>query len=221
MDYIKMIIDTIDGISGRYSSHEIFNDWIKCGALTYSNQTDLIHGKIWHQREQQYIDTMKKYSKEERNKFVDMLGMLVLKLDEEITDVLGTVYMQGNMGSKSTGQFFTPFHLSLLCAAMTIPQDISPKNPFIINEPSTGGGGMILAAVRVLKDRGLNPRHCMKVVAQDLDWKGVYMTYLQLSVLGIKATVVQGDTLIEPFVRPRDYPPERVFYTPTRKGMIL
>ena len=89
------------------------------------------------------------------------------------------------------------------------------------NEPSTGGGGMIIAAVKVLKDRGINPQYCMDVVARDLDWKGVYMTYVQLSLLGIKATVVQGDSLGEPFIDPRKYSPERVLYTPARKGMIF
>jgi hypothetical protein len=103
---------------------------------------------------------------------------------------------------------------------MTIPKNVSEEQPFIINEPSTGGGGMIIAAARVLKDRGINPQRCMEVVAQDLDWKGVYMTYVQLSLLGIKATVVQGDTLCEPFDE-RKYSPERVLYTPARKGLLM
>ena len=79
---------------------------------------------------------------------------------------------------------------------------------------------MIIAAVRVLKDRGLNPQRCMYVTAQDLDWKGVYMTYVQLSLLGIKAVAVQGDTLTEPY-NDRNYPPERVLYTPAQKGLLI
>ena len=34
---------------------------------------------------------------------------------------------------------------------------------------------------------------------QDMDLKGVYMTYLQLSLPGIRALVVQGDTLAKPY----------------------
>lgn len=59
----------------------------------------------------------------------------------------------------------------------------------------------------------------MKVVAQDLDWKGVYMTYVQLSMLGIDAAVVQGNTLEETFTP--DFPPERVLLTPKAKGLLL
>lgn len=79
---------------------------------------------------------------------------------------------------------------------------------------------MIIAAAKVLKDRGINPQRVMRVVAQDLDWKSVYMTYMQLSLIGINAIVVQGDTLSES-CRVSQYPPERTFKTPMAKGMIL
>ncbi len=220
MDYTQEIVNTIDKMSGGYSSYEIFSDWIKLSSLMLSNETDLIHGKIWQQRERDFVATMKKYSAEEQGEMSDLFGMLVLTMDHEITDVLGDVYMRGGMGSKSTGQFFTPFQISYLTAQLNIPRDIGPENPLVMNEPSSGGGGMIIAAVRVLKERGVNPQRCMKVVAQDLDWKGVYMTYLQLSILGIKATVVQGDTLTEPYTG-KGYPPERVLRTPAEKGVLL
>ena len=77
---------------------------------------------------------------------------------------------------------------------------------------------MIIAAAEILRKRGLNHQRCMEVVAQDLDWKGVYMTYLQLSLLGIK---VQGNTLSEPFTDLRSYPKERVLLTPAQKGMLI
>ena len=57
------------------------------------------------------------------------------------------------------------------------------------------------------------------MIAQDLDWNGVYMTYIQLSLLGVKATVVQGDTLHEPYRK--GYDERRVFRTPTEMGLLL
>ena len=44
---------------------------------------------------------------------------------------------------------------------------------------------------KTMKRMGLNYQSKMKVVAQDLDWLSVYMTYIQLSLLGINAIVVQ------------------------------
>ena len=218
---VEEIAKKITEMSGRYSGYEIFSDWIKALALSISNSTDTIKSKLWEERERQYMEIAKKHGKEGMEKFSELSYMLTIALDIKNEDVLGKVFMQGTWGSKQTGQFFTPFHVSLLTAAVAIPKDISEEKPFMIYEPSTGAGGMIIAAVKILRDRGLNPQRCMDVVAQDLDWKGVYMTYVQLSLLGIKATIVQGDTICEPCIDPRRYPPERVLYTPARKGMIL
>ena len=148
--------------------------------------------------------------------FADMTGMLVICLENNMEDALGKIYMQAGLGSKQTGQFFTPFHLSYLTAKIAVPEDASEQNPYIMHEPSTGGGGMIIAAAKVLKDRGLNYQKCLKVVAQDLDWKGVYMTYVQLSLLGIEATVIQGDSLSGQVPAA-----EQIFYTPRKKGLIM
>lgn len=75
---------------------------------------------------------------------------------------------------------------------------------------------MIIAAAKVLKEQGIDYQRIMKVTAQDLDWKGVYMTYVQLSLLGISATVIQGDTLAAGAVSK-----EQILYTPKKKGMLL
>ena len=219
MNRKKDIIKCINSIAGKYSAYEVFTDWIRCGALSISNSLHIIHDKVWQEREQMYIDTMKKYTSEERMKMVKMFEMLVETMEYEITDVLGEIYMEADMGSKAAGQFFTPFHLSKLCAELTdyIP-DVSGK--FMINEPSCGSGGMIIAAAAVLKEKGINYQQCMEVVAQDLDWKGVYMCYLQLSLIGINAVCVQGNTLSDPYIHGKT---ERshVLYTPARMGVLL
>lgn len=218
---VEKIAGKIIEMSGTYSGYEIFSDWIKAYALSISNYTDMIRGKLWKEREEQYMSIVQKYGKEKMQDFCRLNGMLVTALDENIEDVLGKVYMVAGLGSKQTGQFFTPFHLSELVGELAVPKDVSPEKPMKFNEPSAGGGGMIIATVKILKERGINPQYCMDVIAQDLDWKGVYMTYVQLSLLGIKASVVQGDTLGEPCIDPRKYPPERVLHTPARKGMIF
>lgn len=218
MDRKKEIIKCIESISGRYSAYEIFTDWIKCSSLAISNSMDLHHGKIWKDREQMYLDTVRKYEKEEIHIFTKMLRMLVDTLEDHMHDALGQIYMESGMGSKAAGQFFTPYHLSVMCAKMVIPAP-DENGIYYINEPSCGGGGMIIAAALALKEKGINYQRKMHVVAQDLDWKGVYMSYLQLSLLGIKAICVQGNTLSEPYVP--GYPPERTLYTPAEMGVLL
>ena len=79
---------------------------------------------------------------------------------------------------------------------------------------------MIIATASVLKEKGINYQQVMEVVAQDLDWKGVYMCYLQLSLLGISAVCVQGDTLVNPYI-PGKTEASHILYTPARMGVLL
>lgn len=219
MNRKKDIIKMINQIAGKYSAYEVFTDWIRCCSLTISNSCQIIRDKVWRDREQSYLDTIKKYTAQEQQYFVQMMVLLMETL-EEPTDVLGQIYMESGMGSKAAGQFFTPYHLSEACAKLAIwgaePDD---NGIYHVNEPSCGGGGMIIAAAMALKEKGVDYQRKMHVIAQDLDWKGVYMCYLQLSLLGINAICVQGDTLAEPYEK--GYPPESVLYTPTRRGILI
>lgn len=218
----KEIIDTIVAMSGRYAPYNIFSDWVEMCALSISNACTMVHNKIWQDREQLYVDTARRYTEVELEQFARMFVRLGDALTEELTDVLGQVYMEAGMGSKYTGQFFTPFHLSELCARTALPEPkvLEGDMTISLNEPSCGGGGMIIAACKVLQDNGVNFQKRLRVVAQDLDWKGVYMTYLQLSLIGCNAIVVQGDTLCEPYDLSRT-PRDRIMRTPMNMGALM
>lgn len=209
----------INKIAGRYSAYEVFSDWVKCTALAISNSCNLFHDKVWRDREEEYIATMKKYPVEERQMFAEMAVMLTETFEDYVSDVLGEIYMESGMGSKAAGQFFTPFHLSKLCTSITLPE-LDEREKICINEPSCGGGGMIIAAAAVLNEKGINYQNILEVVAQDLDWKGVYMCYVQLSLLGISAACVQGDTLMEPYDQIRT-PKSHVLITPRKAGLLI
>ncbi len=223
MDNAKQeIIKRIQSLSGRYSPYNIFSDWIECSALAIQNACTMPHTDLWEAREKEYLDVMNRYNEKERFVLRELFFLLVDALEEEMTDVLGEVYMAAELGSKYTGQFFTPFHLSELCAKMALPhweKEYSEHGTISLNEPSCGGGGMIIAAAKVMKEAGINPQKYLRIVAQDLDWKGVYMTYLQLSLLGLRAQVVQGDTLADPYRI--GYPPERILRTPGEMGVLI
>ena len=55
----------------------------------------------------------------------------------------------------------------------------------------------------------INYQKRVKIIAQDLDFRSVYMTYIQLSLVGARAKVVQGDTLTEPDTKDKNC----IFYT--------
>lgn len=218
-DKKRKIADMIIKISGTYSPYNVFRDWVEMYAISITNASHLIHNKLWQQREDTYMSLINKYTKEQQVTICKMSALLVEIFEEEITDILGSIYMEAGCGSKYTGQFFTPFHTSEMMNMMSIPSDVSEQKIFHLNEPSCGGGAMVIAAAKVLKDRGLNYQKCMRVVAQDLDWLGVYMTYIQMSVLGINGVVVQGDTLLQPYQS--KYPESRILRTPANMGCLI
>ena len=220
MDYKKEIIKTIQSMSGKYAPYNIFSDWIEMCSLSIQNACYLVHNNVWKDREQLYKDIARKYTEKEIEQFAQMFVWLCDALTEDMSDVLGEIYMEAGMGSKYTGQFFTPFHLSELCAKTGVDIDNLPETGRIsLNEPSSGGGGMIIAACKVLHEAGFDYQRRLDVVAQDLDWKGVYMTYLQLSLIGCRAIVVQGDTLADPYTG--HYPESRTLRTPALMGALL
>lgn len=214
----KEIIKLIQKSSTRWSPYQFFIDWVECMALSIQNSCHLLHNSIWRNREQKYMNIMKKYDSIESEMFVKMSGLLVQAMNENISDILGEIYMESGCGNKNTGQFFTPFSLSKACARLNIPTDYDGSKVLTVNEPCSGSGGMILALAAELSSMGINYQRCMCVLAQDLDWNGVYMTYVQLSLYGINAVVVQGDTLTEPYTP--GYPSERVFRTPMNTGGV-
>jgi hypothetical protein len=79
---------------------------------------------------------------------------------------------------------------------------------------------MIIGAADILQERGVNYQPLMQVVAQDLDWLAVYMCYIQLSVLGIDAIVVQGDSLLYPYQKGVT-PETHILRTPKNKGALI
>lgn len=222
MNHKEMIIKRILDMSGQYAPYDIFSDWVQLCALSISNSMAMIHDNIWKDREQTYVGTAQRYTEKELESFAEMFVWLGDALTENMSDVLGQVYMEAGLGNKYTGQFFTPFHLSELCAKLSISASNLVKSEEMIklNEPSCGGGGMIIAACKFLHDSGVNYQRRLDVVAQDLDWKGVYMTYLQLSLIGCRAIVVQGDTLRDPF-NPAKTDRSRMLFTPAKLGVLL
>lgn len=217
LNYKSEIVKTIQKLSGKYSPYNIFRDWCEISALAIQNACVLRHDKVWEKREEMFNAIYAKYTDDERQDLLYMFNLLPEAMEEEMGDILGEIYMESGAGNKYVGQFFTPFHLSVLTANLGLEK--FDGKVIELNEPSIGSGGMIIAAAKAIKEKGYNYQKCMKVVGQDLDWLAVYMAYVQLSLFGIDAVIVQGDTLLEPYTT--GYPPERTLRTPRNTGSLI
>lgn len=70
-----------------------------------------------------------------------------------------------------------------------------PSEGFItVGDPACGSGALLLAVADCIEEDGLNPSAHMVAQAVDLDIRCVHMTYLNLSLYGIPAVVVCGNT---------------------------
>ena len=188
-DKKNLIINKIQRMAGKYGVYEIFADWVKIMALAFANAVDFKEF-----REKEYIETMKRYSKEEQRDFFEMNAWLTEWADEEMFDMLGYIYMHLEIGSKKAGQFFTPYNICRLMAKM---QKFS-NEIVTANEPTCGAGGNIIALAEAMKAQGINYQQSLMAICQDIDVKAVYMAYVQLSLYGIPGVVFQSDTLRDP-----------------------
>lgn len=185
---MKYIIDNINRMAGKYTPHQAFADWVEMSALAIAQSIEPDE-----KRKESFSSIVRKYSEDDFLVLGCMLGRLSFLLENSLDDYLGKIYMELSTGNSHTGQFFTPFHICEMMAGIALA-DYKGGIEYL-NEPSSGGGANILAYAKVMKARGYNYQQLLEVKAQDLDYKCVYMTYVQLSLAGVNAEVVQGNSL--------------------------
>lgn len=193
--HLNNMIKKIEWLTGRHGAWTIFNDFIAMAAISIRNSTSLLDRE---EKEREYLSIAKKYKREELDKFGEILGELVMGLEKEKTDILGMLFMELGLSNKWKGQFFTPMSIAELMAEISMNQVkriIEEEGYITVNEPAVGAGAMIIGLAKVLERHGYNYQKQMVVIAQDIDIKSVYMTYIQLSLLGIAAKIMHANTI--------------------------
>jgi hypothetical protein len=130
-------------------------------------------------------------------------GIVVEALEDHPHDFLGTVLMErqaGRNGKWDSDLAFTPFHVSLAMAKMTLEPEtvrqlVKDQGFFTMQEPACGSGGIILAVCQHLKESEINYQEIMHVSAIDVRPMCVHMCYIQLTLLHVPAVVIHGNTL--------------------------
>lgn len=185
-------------LSGRHGVYDVFLDWVSSMALAIANSVDH-RPEVHAAREAEYMAIVARHAEDPSimPAFKALLhDGLVPALEGEPSDVLGEVFHLLELHNKDAGQFFTPWPLALLCAEMTMGAEPLPACGFITsNEPTIGGGAMVLAQAVAMRRRGFDPSRQLHATGQDIDRKVLLMAYVQLSLCGIPAVLYVGDTL--------------------------
>ncbi len=213
MDYIKKFNCKLQALDRSKSVETVFRDFLTLStcslAQPFYRSPDL---------EQKYMETINNYTKEQAEEFSQLLVLLFYALEEKHQDFLGQVFSLNGFRNSSRGQFFTPYHVSKFMAEINftdIEKHFEESDFITLGEPCCGSGGMVIATAEVLKEKGYNYQHQLYVEATDIDELCFKMTYVQLSLLGIPAKVVRGDSLAMQYYE--------VLYTPLYfiRGFIL
>lgn len=193
VDYLKEFTAKLQSLDRSKRIYEVFKDFLTlstCALAQPFYRSDEI--------EQIYLETVNRYTKEQAEEFSQLLAFLVCALTEMHQDFLGQIYMQLNIGNSAKGQFFTPYHISQLMAEINFSEveEKLKSNEFItLSDPCCGSAGIIIAFAETMKNRGYNYQNQLFVEVIDIDEVCFMMAYIQLSLYGIPARVMLGDSL--------------------------
>lgn len=192
-DFLKLVTE----LARNRSHREVFNDFLDC-AFCALRSPFTPEGELRDEIEAKYLKII---SSDDRypKRFPELLGIACDGIDQEI-DFFGP--LSGELGALNAGlgQFFTPWPLCKMSAEFIIDADIVArcveKNGFItVDEPAAGSGGMSLAAAERIRDLGYDPGIHLWITATDISLTCVKMAFLQLSLRGVCADIIHGNTL--------------------------
>lgn len=144
------------------------------------------------------METVRQYEAKDAERMAMLLAEVVMGLEAESGDFLGSLFMTLELGEAARGQFFTPFCISRMMAEMQlgdIDSLLADKPFFTVYEPACGSAGMLLAIAEALREKGFNPTRHLWVSCTDIDPVASGMAYIQLSLMGIAGEVVTGNAL--------------------------
>lgn len=150
-----------------------------------------------------------RYDANDIRNFHELFNLMVSALEAKFHDFIGSIFMELELGSGGMGQYFTPYSVQSMMARMLIPgiqENIAREGIATISDPACGSAGMIIAYAECLLEADVNPSAHLFASCIDIDPIAADMAFIQLSLLGIAAEVVTGNTLTMQF--------NRVRYTP-------
>lgn len=172
---------------------DVFRDFITLAASELDLARIRTPENIEHSRE-----ICAKYSYSDIISLHELFCLMICALEAKFHDYLGAIFMELELGDDRSGQYFTPYHLQSLMAKLVMPdveQAIQREGFVTISDPASGSAGMIIAYAENLLEAGFNPSEQMYAHCVDIDPIAADMSFIQLSLLGIPAQVVTGNSL--------------------------
>lgn len=114
IDWEDKFLKSFQKLTYRHRAWDVWRDYILLHACSISN---VLNKENYDQREKRYLKIIHQYSKEEQAIFPELAAYTTMALDQnQEQDFLGKMFMRLDLGNRSTGQFFTPYHVCELMA---------------------------------------------------------------------------------------------------------
>ena len=196
---VKSILDLTKLTRGRIECRQVYRDFIALAAMKISIAIDVVHRQS---RIAAQAELLQKYSQAEREQLMTGIGELCLHFADSLSndhydDLLGRVYQELGMTGKN-GVEFSPYDICSVIAQISmadVMKELPAKGYFTMNDCCCGSGNLLLAAAEEITKKGFNVCQHLVMQANDISLNCVYMTYVQLSLHGIPAVVIHGDTI--------------------------
>jgi len=196
-EYRKQFIKVFEDLARHRDRHDVLADFLEM-AVCAVRKTTLPPSPAADALETQYMDVVRRNKLEDVRVMPRLLGITAAAVQDGGADFLGQVVGELALINGHMGQFFTPYDVSRMMAEITL-QDagelIREKGFITLMEPASGAGGMVIAAADVIAGQGFDVSRQLYVDATDLSPLCFKMTYLQLALRGIPATVRRGNSL--------------------------
>lgn len=147
-------------------------------------------------REDEYLEAIKGYSKYDLDQLAQAMGLLINEMEHRpFTDVLGVYYTEtiAGAGQYARGEFYTPPAVSQMMAkiSLDVEQIKADNRPVTVCDPCSGSGAMILSCAKEFAPH----QDLLRVTLQDINPVACDMAYINMTLWGIPAEIILGNTL--------------------------
>ncbi|MEI0493926.1 N-6 DNA methylase [Brachyspira intermedia] len=196
----KNIYDHIKAAAYSFTTAQVFYDFAEMFAMEIAIGVGIEAEK----RIETFKRTASKYKEEELKHYQGFKTEIMnefIKNDKIVfQDVLGVLFHELELQNHYKGQFFTPYDVSLAMSKLSLGingylNNLENEDFIELGEPAAGAGGMVIASCQIASELNINYAAKMIWTLQDLDLMCVYMSYIQLNLIGAAAVVHHMDTL--------------------------
>lgn len=199
----KEFLKGLDRLAPGQNRADTFRRFARLASLAVMSQTAKSWGDMERHEEFEgkWRRVMESFGKPEtvlNREAGELLAVVVAGLEEAQGDFLGFVMEDIAATNKHVGQFFTPRSVARLMAKVNVMEALPEDRVIGIMDCACGAGVLLIEGVNEILDKGVWPGRVF-AEATDIDEGAYSVCYLQLSLLGIPAKVILGDSLSRKF----------------------